>query len=324
MYNNLFQQQATAPTFTSNNFGTMPTFPQNNGLNFGNVTPAKTSSSTPEEMALIKSKKGTNFKLDDTELAVAGWDFRDGQNLAIEIIDPSTDRVRVKYTNEEFNIVMAPVDALKEYLVGLKNFVYTAKLTDTSDDQATLKELFTAFGIIDKLLPQAYENGQKNYQTLTNQMTQMMNAQGYQGTWGGQPMFNGAIGAVPNYYINEGYNGYQQPQQQVNPQMMQQMLQQAAAMGANAAQQQMMNAATNFNNNMMNMGSPMPTGGTIMGNAFVQGGQPQQMPQQMVPNQPQATPVTPQLNNIPMPGAPVQPKSGTPNPSMGSTTTIKI
>lgn len=320
MFNNLFNQQTTSAT-PNNMFGGMPMmggFNQNNGLNFGNVAPAKTTSSTPEELALIKAKKEDNFTMSNTEIAIANWDFREGQQLALEIVDPATERVRVKYTNEEFNIVMQPTEVLREYLNGLKNFLYTTKVTDTTDNPEVLKQLFGAFGVLDKLLPIAYENGQKNYQTLSNQMSQMMSAQGYQGSWGGQQMFNGAIGAVPNYFVPCGntmgnFNNFQNSQQGMdmnNPAMMQQMLQQAAAMGAQSAQQQMLNAATNAT-----MGTPMPTGGTMMGgaNPFVMGGQPQQMPS--------ATPtMTPPLNSIPMPGAPVTP-SGTANPSMGTGTT---
>lgn len=325
MFNNLFQQQTTAMPNNNMFGGGMPMmggFNQNNGLNFGNVAPAKTTSSTPEELALIKAKKADNFTMTDSEMAIANWDFREGQQLALEIVDPATERVKVKYTNEEFNIVMQPVEVLKEYLNGLRNFLYTTKVTDTTDNPEVLKQLFGAYGIIDKLLPVAYENGQKNYQTLSNQMSQMMSAQGYQGTWGGQPMFNGAIGAVPNYFVPDGstmgnFNNFQNyPQQNgMNPAMMQQMLQQAAAMGAQSAQQQMLNAATNnAAMNGMGMGTPMPTGGTMMGNnPFVMGGQPQQMPNAM------GTATTPSINSIPMPGAPVTP-SMTNNPSMGTTT----
>lgn len=335
MFNNLFQQQNAVTTMPNNNnmFGGMAGMPmmggfnQNNGLNFNNVAPAKSTSSTPEELNLIKQQKVNNFNFTDMDSAIAGWDFREGTQLAVEIVDPSTERVRVKYINEEFNIVMQPKEVLEEYLQGLKNFVYTAKITDSTDNPEVLKELFTAFGVILKLLPVAYENGKKNYQTLINQMSQMMTAQGYQGSWGGQPMFNGAIGAVPNYFVADGstmgnlnFQGVNMQQQNNmnNPAMMQQMLQQAAAMGAQAAQQQMVNAVNNGMNNNNCMGTPMPSGGTMMGNnAFVVGGQPQQMPTQNTN--------TPNLNSIPMP--PVTP-SGTANPSMGTgtgtTTTVKI
>ena len=64
-------------------------------------------------------------------------------------------------------------------------------------------------------------------------------------------------------------------------------------------------------NNTMGMPTPTVNGGTMMGNnPFVQGGQPQMTP----------TSTTPNLNSIPMPGAPVTPTT-TPNPSIGSTTT---
>ena len=66
--NNLFQQQSPAvPNFNPmvNSFG------QNNGLNFGNVAPAKTTTSTPEELSLIKQKKANNFTMTEQEMAVA-------------------------------------------------------------------------------------------------------------------------------------------------------------------------------------------------------------------------------------------------------------
>lgn len=340
MFNNIFQQ--ANPAANNIPFGGMqtatPGFAQNNGLNFGNVAPAKASTSTSDELALIKSQKQNNFMLTPQEQAIAGWDLREGTNVAIEIVDPSTERVRVKYTGEEFNIVMQPVETLKEYLRGLRNFVMTTKLTDTTDPGTVLKELFQAFGIIEKLLPQAYENGQKNYSNLMNQMNQMMSAGGYQGNWGGQQMFNGAIGSVPNYFVPDGSTmgafgqqnnvfGQQQQTQQYTQQQLQQLLQNAAAVGAQNAQQQMANAALNMGNNIMgagnamapmgNMGTPMPTGGTMLNNnPFVQGGQPQQQQQQM--NQQQATPNL--LNSIPAPGTPVN-QSQTPNPSIGGGTT---
>lgn len=214
--------------------------------------------------------------------------------------------MRVKWTGQEFNLIMQPVQVLIEYLEGLRNFVMTVKVTNTSDDQSIMDEIFKAFGIVNKLLPIAYENGQKNYETLNKQISSMMTAQGYQGSWG-NGMYNGSIGAVPNYYIpsNPGF-GYQQQMMQMNPQQQMQMMQ-------NAQQQQMMmQNAQQFNNPMQQMGAPMQSGGTMLNNnAFVQNGQPQVQPQM------QQTPV---MNSVPMPGVPVTP-SGTQNPSMGTTTT---
>lgn len=315
MYSNLFQQGMPA----NNSFGGMTSmnpvmnngFVQNSGLNFGNVAPAKTSTSTPEEMAMIKANKKSNFSVSDEELAVYSWDLREGSNLAIEIVDPSTERVKVKYTGEEFNIIMQPVEVLNEYLKGLYNFFMTAKITDTSSPREEQKQLWTACGIVMKLLPQAYVNGQKNYNQLYNTMQNQMTAQGYQGNWGAN-MFNGTIGGVANYVIPDGstMGAFQQQNMMgVNPQMVQQM---ATQMAQQMVAQQMAN-----NNNAMginnNMGMPTPSvnGGTMMGtNPFVQGGQPQM-----------TTPTmnnTPSLNNIPMPNATAA--SSTPNPSIGSTT----
>lgn len=336
MYNNIFQQ-ATNPANNSygmtNNgmMGGFGGFPQNNGMGFNNIAPAKTSTTTPEEMAIIKAQKKNNFTVTPEELAKFGWDLREGQNLAIEIVDPASERVRIKYTGEEFNIVVQPVEVLNGYLEGLRNFGYTTALMNTTDSQDVLKELLTAIGVVNKLLPIAYENGKKNYNTICNQMQNMMSSQGYQGTWGGQQMFNGAIGAVPNYIINDGNNmmmnnGMVNNAYGMNPQM----LQAAAQMGAQQMQQQMLQAANNMNNSFGNagMGIPtMPNGGTMMGNSFgmnpfTQNGAPQQMPTNPMPG------ATPALNSIPAPGTPVS--QNTANPAMGgntnttTTNTVKI
>ena len=295
---NLFQQQQMA---MPNNFA------QNNGLNFNNVQKPKQCNVNEEEMAMIRSTTKNSMSVSDEELAEFKWNLRDPNgNLALEIVDPKTERMRVKWTGQEFNLIMQPVQVLIEYLEGLRNFVMTVKVTNTSDDQSIMDEIFKAFGIVNKLLPIAYENGQKNYETLNKQISSMMTAQGYQGSWG-NGMYNGSIGAVPNYYIpsNPGF-GYQQQMMQMNPQQQMQMMQ-------NAQQQQMMmQNAQQFNNPMQQMGAPMQYGGTMLNNnAFVQNGQPQVQPQM------QQTPV---MNSVPMPGVPVTP-SGTQNPSMGTTTT---
>lgn len=294
---NLFQQQQMA---MPNNFA------QNNGLNFNNVQKPKQCNVNEEEMAMIRSTTKNSMSVSDEELAEFKWNLRDPNgNLALEIVDPKTERMRVKWTGQEFNLIMQPVQVLIEYLEGLRNFVMTVKVTNTSDDQSIMDEIFKAFGIVNKLLPIAYENGQKNYETLNKQISSMMTAQGYQGSWG-NGMYNGSIGAVPNYYIpsNPGF-GYQQQMMQMNPQQQMQMMQ-------NAQQQMMMQNAQQFNNPMQQMGAPMQSGGTMLNNnAFVQNGQPQVQPQM------QQTPV---MNSVPMPGVPVTP-SGTQNPSMGTTTT---
>ena len=275
---NLFQQQQMA---MPNNFA------QNNGLNFNNVQKPKQCTVNEEEMAMIRSTTKNSMSVSDEELAEFKWNLRDPNgNLALEIVDPKTERMRVKWTGQEFNLIMQPVQVLIEYLEGLRNFVMTVKVTNTSDDQSIMDEIFKAFGIVNKLLPIAYENGQKNYETLNKQISSMLTAQGYQGSWG-NGMYNGSIGAVPNYYIpsNPGF-GYQQ-QMQMNPQQLQQQM-----MMQNAQQQMMMQNAQQFNNPMQQMGAPMQSGGTMLNNnAFVQNGQPQVQPQM------QQTPV---MNSVPM------------------------
>ena len=318
MFDNLFQQGMPA----NNSFAQpqQPTtgFVQNNGLNFGNVAQPKVSTSTPEEMALIRANKKSNFSVSDEEMAIYGWDLREGTNLAIEIVDPSTEEVKVKYTGETFHIVMQPVEVLNELLSGVDNFAGTAKITDTTSPKEEQKELWRAWGIVKKLLPQAYLNGQKNYQQLSNMMSNQMTSQGYQGTWG-NGMFNGSIGAVANYVVPDGstmgmFQGNQSMMNGVNPQLVQQM-------AAQMAQQMIQNASQNSNNtingggNTFGYNTPMQTGGTMLNpNPFVQNGQPQQpMMNNGIPN----------MNSIPMPGTPIQPQQQ-PSPNPSTTTTVKI
>ena len=342
MYNQNNNQQMNMNPMMNMNMNSMGMgFAQNNGVTFNNVAPAKTSSSTPEEMAIIKANKRQEFTVTPEEMAIFQWDLRDGQALAVEIVDPGAERVRTKYTNTEFNIVMQPKEVLEAYLDGIKNFVYTTALMDTIDNPEVLKQVLGAFGVVNKLLPIAYENGKKGYDRTYAQMQQMCNASGYQGTFGGNNVWNGTIGSVPQFIVNDSGMVNQAAMQQ------QQMLQQAVQMGMQQGQQQMlqqmqngmMNNMNMMNNNMgmgmmnnMNNGMnnvPMVSGGTMMGgNAFTVGG----VPQMTTPQQNQQTP---QMNNtvpqIPQPGtlnvnsAATQSVQGTANPSIGGTaTTAKV
>lgn len=245
------------------------------GLAFNNVAPAKSTSSTQEELQKIKSMGGTNFKFDLDDQAIAGWDFRDGTLLCLELIDSATDRVRAKWTNEEFNVVLVEDAVVAEVLDMLKNIVDTTKLLNTSLDKDVSKQIYIAAGVLFKLLPTAYANGRKNYNNVIAQCRQQVGAVGYQGNFGQNGMmFAGQYGQAPNYFVNDSssapnmgfvpnYNGAQPMMQQnmFDPSTIQQ-----AAYILQAANQ---------------MGVPtQPTGGTMMGgNPFVQGGQPQAVPQ---------------------------------------------
>ena len=285
----------------NNNYFGQPTNPQGfavqSGLTFNNVTPAKSTSSTPEEMDIIKSKGGSNFEFTANDSAVAGWDYRDGTNLCIELVDAQTERVRAKWTGEEFNIVMVEDAIVQKILEMLKNIVSTTKLLNTSLDKDVSKQLYIAAGILMKLLPTAYANGRKNYNSVINQARQQIGVIGYQGGFGQNGMmFAGQFGQAPNYFVNDSSAGPNMPgfmpnyggqPQGIDPNA----IAQAAAI-LQAAQTQQMGIPT------------QPNGGTMMGgNPFVQGGQPQQVPQM---NQP----------SVPFPGAPQQPNQ-TFNPPIG-------
>lgn len=273
-------------------------FAVQSGLAFNNVAPAKSTSSTQEELNIIKSKGGSNFEFNMNDSAVAGWDFRDGTQLCIELVDAQTDRVRAKWTGEEFNIVMVEDVIVQKILDMLKNIVDTTKLLNTSLDKDVSKQLYIAAGILLKLLPTAYSNGRKNYNNVINQARQQIGGVGYQGQFGqNNMMFAGQFGQAPNYFVNDSSTGPNmpgfmpnyggQPQQGIDPNTIAQAaaILQAAGMGAPTA----------------------PTGGTMLGgNPFVQGGQPQQVPQM------NANP------SVPFPGAPTAaPQNQTFNPPIG-------
>ena len=280
-------------------------FQPQTGVAFGNMMAPKQTSSTQEEIDIIKSMGGTNFSFDQNDSAVAGWDFREGTNLCLEMVDPSTDRVRVKYTGEEFNIVMVPENVVQETLSMLKDLVYTTKLLNVSLPRELSKELNIAAGVVLKLLPQAYENGKKNYQTVVDQARRQVAAVGYNG--GMNPvMYGGQYGVMPNYIMSDQSAAAPMQQQQM---MMGQMGQPMyAPMGQPMAQQQMQMGQPMYNQmgQPVMMGTPtMPVGGTMMGqNPFVQGGEQQQVPQMNI-----GAPV------VPPPGTPQAP--ATPNPTMG-------
>lgn len=275
-------------------------FAQQAGLTFNNVAPAKSTSSTQEELDIIKSKGGTNFEFNVTDTAIAGWDFREGTNLCIELIDAATDLVRAKYTGEEFNIVLVEDALVKEILNSLRNVVNTTKLLNTSLDKDISKQIYIAFGILEKLLPTAYANGRKNYNNVIQQARQQVGVMGYQGNFGQNPMmFNGQFGTAPNYFVNDSSVGPNIPN-----------------MGY--GYQPDMNAIVAAVAQQMQMGAPtQPNGGTLMGgNPFVQGGQTQQTPQMMG---------NPTIPSVPFPGAPtntpqVTPPIGAPqvNPPIGT------
>lgn len=294
--------------FGYNNYFGQPTnpqgFPVQSGLTFNNVAPAKSTSSTPEEMDIIKSKGGSNFEFTINDSAVAGWDYRDGTNLCIELVDAQTDRVRAKWTGEEFNITLVEDAVVKKLLEMLRDVVSTTKLLNTSLDKDVSKQLYIAAGILMKLLPTAYANGRKNYNSVINQARQQIGVTGYQGGFGQNGMmFAGQFGQAPNYFVNDSSTGPNmpgfmpnyggQPQGGIDPNT---VAQAAAILQAAQAQQ-------------MGVPTTQPNGGTMMGgNPFVQGGQPQQVPQMSQPS-------------VPFPGTPQAQTNQTFNPPIGQPVT---
>ena len=296
----------------NNNYGYFNQNPQmgfapQNGLVFNNLAPAKVTSSTPEELDIIRKNAGEskfNFTAEDN--AFASWDFREGSNLCIQIVDAATDRVRIKYSDEEFNIVLTDDDVLAKALEIIKNYVYTTKLLNTNLDPNTSKELYRAAGVLFKLLPTAYSSGRKNYNNVINQARQQVGVAGYQGGWNQNMMWNGQFGTAPNYFVNDSSVPPQPQMMGYGPQGYQQYPQGNGQIDPNTLAQAMVIAQ------QMNAGAPtQPNGGTMMGgNPFVQGGQPQQTPQM--------------TGSVPFPGAqptaPTAPTAGTPqfNPPIGA------
>jgi len=178
----------------------------------------------------------------------------------------------------------------------LRDLVDTTKLLNVSLPKETSKQLYIASGVVRKLLPQAYENGKKNYNTVIDQARRQVANVGYNG--GMYPtMFGGQYGMAPNYIMSDQNQAapqmmYGQPNMMGQPQMM-------------YGQPNMMGQPMMYGQpQMMGMGIPTaPVGGTMMGqNPFVQNGEPQAVPQMTGPV-------------VPPPGVPQVPT--TPNPSMG-------
>lgn len=310
-YNN--PMMAGQPVMMNGGMGMMNpnVFPPQTGVAFGQIMAPKQTSSTDDEINIIKSMGGTNFSFDANDSAVAGWDFREGTNLCLEMIDPSTDRVRVKYTGEEFNIVMVDQQTVQETLNILKDLVYTTKLLNVSLPRELSKELNIAAGVVLKLLPQAYENGKKNYQTVVEQARRQVATVGYNGGMTGM-MYGGQYGMMPNYVVSDQNNAAPMNQMMMNQMTAQQQMGQPVMMAQPMMGQQPVMMMNQMGQPVMMaqpmMGTPtMPVGGTMMGgqNPFVQGGQPQSVPQM------NAGPA------VPPPGTPQQP--ATPNPTMGGT-----
>lgn len=290
--------------------------PMSNGVLYNPVQTASHTICTDEEMQKIRQMGGSvTFDYNEEEQLRAKWDFRDGNILSLELIDPSTQRVRAKYTGEEFNLVEASDEEVKTIIEMVKNLVNTTKAYDPKLGKIG-EQLYIATGMICKLLPAAYARARNNYKTILNQSQNQTQNVGYFGNNGmNNSMFGGMYGQMPNYIVSDGstpppmnniYNpnpmmqnyGYNNP----NPMMQ--------GYGYNPNPNPMMQGyGYNPNPNpMQGMGTPMPTGGTIMPNPFVQNGVPQQVP---------PTTQTPQIQTpkVPTPGTPINNPN---NPGIGT------
>lgn len=317
MYGSIFQQQNNQ---SANTFAQPMGFAQNNGVVFGNAPQPVRSNLTNEQLDIIRKKNQNGLTLTEDQLILEEWNFRNPDGtLALEVIDPATNLVRVKGTDVTFHMVVASKEVVDQMITFLTNASMTAKAT-TKEYGDNVNEINKAIGIVRNLFPKYYNDAITNLKNDMKNSSNMVSGIGYQGNWN-NGYFNGTIGAVPNYFIPNGNMGYQQPmpgayQQPTQPQMMPQQMPYQQPMGYQQPPMQ-------YQQQQM-MGAPMPMGGTMMGgNPFVQNGQPQQQPQQPM-TQPQTA--TPQLQNIPMPGAPVTP---TANPAMGgqnntTTATTKV
>lgn len=287
--------------------------PMSNGVLYNPVQNASHTICTDEEMQKIRQMGGSvTFDYNEEEQLRAKWDFRDGNILSLELIDPSTQRVRAKYTGEEFNLVEASDEEVKTIIEMVRNLVNTTKAYDPKLGKIG-EQLYIATGMICKLLPAAYARARNNYKTVLNQSQNQTQNVGYFGNNGmNNSMFGGMYGQMPNYIVSDGstpppMNNIYNPNPMMqgygynNPNMMQ-------GYGYNPNPNPMMqgygyNAP---NPNMQGMGTPMPTGGTMMPNPFVQNGVPQQVPQ-----------TAPQIQapKVPAPGTPINNPS---NPGIGT------
>lgn len=306
-YFNQAQQFGVPMPGSPNNFMQPP---MSNGVLYNPVQNASHTICTDEEMQKIRQMGGSvTFDYNEEEQLRAKWDFRDGNILSLELIDPSTQRVRAKYTGEEFNLVEASDEEVKTIIEMVRNLVNTTKAYDPKLGKIG-EQLYIATGMICKLLPAAYARARNNYKTVLNQSQNQTQNVGYFGNNGmNNSMFGGMYGQMPNYIVSDGstpppMNNIYNPNPMMqgygynpNPNMMQ-------GYGYNPNPNPMMQGyGYNNPNPMQGMGTPMPTGGTMMPNPFVQNGVPQQVPP------------TTQTPKVPAPGTPINNPN---NPGIGT------
>lgn len=283
----------------------------NNGMVFNPVNATVNQNITNDELSKIIMNGSKVLTFTEVDQIKAAWNLRDGTTLKLEMVDPATDRVRAA-DGTEFNMVISSDEVIQALFNLVHNVVYTAKTLNTTIDPETSKQVYIAWGIVEKLLPDIYKAGKNKYNSVIGQINNQSGNVGYQGQYGGV-MYNGMYGNVASYNVN---NGSVAPVGQYNNGMYGQQYGQPGQQYYGGQQQQMDPQIQNAINLLqsagmtVNAGSGMNVnGGTVLngGNGFVQGGQPQQPPINMgspsVP-QPGQTQPTPQL-------------TVTPNPSIG-------
>lgn len=285
-------------------------FPQQGGMGFNPMTTSCEGNLSKEELDKIIKNGGTDFSYGIIDQLKAAWNFRDGKELKVEFL--GDDRVRAK-DGTEFNLVMLDDDKLKKLLGFMNDIFCTTKLLNTKLDPEVSKQLYLSIGAMQKLLPPAYSNAKKEFNTLVNISNNQVHPTGYQGNYGQTPfMYGGMYGQAPNYNVNNGssaplYNNqygqqqyqYQQPQNQYGQYQQPQQ-------NGNIDPQVLAQAIAMVQNNQM--GAPtQPNGGTIMNNPFFSQGQTQQ------PSVPQP--------GVPLQMAPPVGQAPTPNPAIGAAAT---
>lgn len=244
---------ATAPMM-----GMPPTF-TNGGVTFNQPVTARKSYSSDEDMALIKRKTPDTYMLTPEEAAIAKWDFRDGTQIALEVVDPTEDIVRSKYTNEEWKFMTFDDPATIGILTNtIMETVNTVKLLNNGSVPADVTQTMgQAAAILNKGLERAYRSVSKNNDNVFNAVQNQVNMNGYNNYNVG--MFNG-YSTAPKFFAPISGNPNQMPAEIQNYQ--------AQLTAAYQAGQQ------NTQQNIMAQMQNMPMGG----NPFVQGGQQQVMP----------------------------------------------
>lgn len=138
----------------------------NMGPGFGG--PIKTESKFTKDNEYVNLIKNSEYKLSETEIAIAKWHFRhnNGSSLALEVTDAANDMVKAKFTDEEWHFkIDFTHDEYVKTMTTLKDTINTIKLL-TNGLNVPLEitsELSVCYKFLEKNLEKIYNRVIPNY-----------------------------------------------------------------------------------------------------------------------------------------------------------------